>query len=579
MQRTSAHYSLNGFEAEVQAALSELDASGFSKRLLAKDSGLWKKNPKDRAVIKNSLGWLDCPKFMAGRVDELAAFAVEVREAGFTHIVLLGMGGSSLAPLVLASVFGKTAGFPQFIVLDSTDPDAIRSVESTIIPATTLFIVSSKSGTTIEPLSFFEYFFALVQKAKGDGAGLNFIAITDPDTPLEGFYRKYGMRRLFTNPPDIGGRFSALSYFGLVPAALIGVDVSRILDSANRFFASLQSCPKASDNPGVRLGAALAAYARAGRDKITFILDERLKDLGLWIEQLIAESTGKEGKGLVPIGSEPIGALKDYGSDRVFVSITVGNDEKARLSLLNALEKKGHPVIRFTLVDIHELGAEFLKWEVATVAAGALMGINPFDQPDVELTKKLALSRLSRLEKKDALLPPGFAVKAAGFTAYLGTTTMGRIEASGMSAGKHSATRLMRSFITLAEKDAYIGALVYFNPFDEVVAKNLSRLAKGLRDALKRPVQSGYGPRYLHSTGQLHKGGIDEGVFIIIAHESSVDIPISSRGFGFSGLVLSQSMADAEALDAKGRPVVFMLLKDSKPTTVKKVVDFILGSC
>jgi glucose-6-phosphate isomerase len=565
---------LNGIEPEiktaVKAALEELDVIGFSKRLLDKDPDLWKKNPKDRAIIKNSLGWLDAPLFMVGRVDELTAFAAEVKAAGFTHIVLLGMGGSSLAPLVLASAFGKTAGFPGLIVLDSTDPDAIRSVESAINPAATLFIVSSKSGTTIEPLSFFEHFFALVQKAKGLEAGLNFIAITDPDTPLEGFYRKYGMRRLFTNPPDIGGRFSALSYFGLVPAALIGIDVSRILAEANRFSASL--------DPGIRLGATLAALAKVGRDKITFILDERLKDFGLWIEQLIAESTGKDGKGLVPIGSEPIGAPKDYGPDRVFVSISVGKERRADASVLEALEKKGHPVIRFTLGDIHCLGAEFLKWEVATVAAGALMGINPFDQPDVELTKKLALTRLARTEKKDGLVPPGHAIKSTGFTAYFGEAAFARIEAAGLSAKKPTLALLVRSFLSLAKKGAYIGALAYFNPFDQDSAKEFTRLAKGLRDALKRPVQSGYGPRYLHSTGQLHKGGIDKGVFIIMAHESSADIPIPSRGFGFSGLVLSQATADAEALNAKGRPVVFLLLKDSRPTTLKKAVDFILGS-
>ncbi len=567
MQRSLSRYSLNGIAVKaVKAALQELDEIGFSKRLLDKDPDLWKKTPKDRAIIKNSLGWLDAPRFMAGRVNELKSFADEVSQAGFTNVVLLGMGGSSLAPLVLASAFGKTVGFPGLIVLDSTDPDAIRSVESAINPASTLFIVSSKSGTTIEPLSFFEHFFALVQKAKGLDAGSNFIAITDPDTPLEGFYRKYGMRRLFTNPPDIGGRFSALSYFGLVPAALIGIDVSRIVDEACRSSASL--------DPGIRLGATLAALARVGRDKITFILDERLKDFGLWIEQLIAESTGKDGKGLVPIGSEPLGAPKDYGPDRAFVSISVGNDDKARL--LDALEKRGHPVIRFTLGDIHCLGAEFLKWEVATVAAGALMGINPFDQPDVELTKKLALTRLARMEKKDGLVPPGIAIKSTGFTAYLGETAMRLMREQGLSAKRPTLAHLMRSFLSLEGKGAYIGALFYFNPFDHDSAKAFSRLAMGLRDARKIPVQSGYGPRYLHSTGQLHKGGIG-GVFIIMAHESSADIPIPTRGFGFSGLVLSQASADAEALDAKGRPVVMLLLKDSKSTTVKKAVDCILG--
>ncbi|MBI5236289.1 MAG: glucose-6-phosphate isomerase [Deltaproteobacteria bacterium] len=566
-QRSLSRCSLNDAEVKAaEAALEELSEIGFSKRLLDKDPFLWKKTPADRAIIKNSLGWLDSPRFMAGRVGELKTFADEVRTAGFTKVVLLGMGGSSLAPLVLASAFGKTSGFPELIVLDSTDPDAIRSVESAINPALTLFIVSSKSGTTIEPLSFFEHFFALVQKAKGAEAGSNFIAITDPDTPLEGFYRKYGMRRLFTNPPDIGGRFSALSYFGLVPAALIGIDASRLIDEACR--------PDAALDDGIRLGATLAALAKVGRDKITFILGEGLQGFGLWIEQLIAESSGKDGKGLVPIGSEPIGAPKDYGPDRVFVSITVGNDDHARL--LDALEKKGHPVIRIALSGIHDIGAEFLKWEIAAVAACALMDINPFDQPDVELTKKLALTRLARTGKKDALIPPGIAIKSTGFTAYFGGKAFARIQEQGLSVKKPTSARLMRSFLSLAEEGAYIGALFYFNPFDGVVAKDLSRLAKGLRDALKRPVQSGYGPRYLHSTGQLHKGGTDNGVFIIMAHESDADIPIGSQGFGFSGLVLSQACADAEALDAKGRPVVLLLLKDSKPATVKKAVDLIL---
>lgn len=571
----AAEYSLDGYEPQVARALDSLDTARFAERLLDKDPTLWGGAPPAQKTIKNSLGWLDMLEVMHGRLGEITAFAEEIKSAGFRHAVVLGMGGSSLAPLVMRASFGATKGYPDLVVLDSTDPDALRSVEKKINPSKTLFVVSSKSGTTIEPLSFFEYFYAKVKEKKNERAGENFIAITDAGTPLEGFYRKYSMRRLFTNPSDIGGRYSALSYFGLVPAALCGVDIGKLLYYASRTSLSMQPGTRAVENRGLMLGAALGVLAKAGRDKATFFLSKEISTFGLWLEQLIAESTGKGGLGIVPVAGEPVGHPRSYGSDRVFIHIGLEGDT-GNGARLKRLEEAGHPVLRFELKDIYELGGEFFRWETAIAAAGCILGINPFDQPDVESAKKLTVARLAKTSIKSPIAMPGVCVKDKKAAVYFGKKTFSLLKKDGLK--KPAPKSALAAFFGLLNDGDYLGVLSYLNPFDKAVEKELAALRKAVRGARESAVQTGFGPRYLHSTGQLHKGGGDNGVFLMLAHGTKKEIPIPGSRFGFSTLQLSQAGGDMEALDAKGRRVALVYLNDSSIMTLKNALSLIIDA-
>lgn len=565
-----ASYSIKGYSTDVAGALKTLTAEGFVERLWAKDAALWKKDPDEKRLIRNSLGWLTVGDVMEENLDSIEGFAREIKGEGFTHAVLLGMGGSSLAPLVLKESFGPVEGCPELIVLDSTDPEAVAAAAGRIDIKRTLFIVSSKSGSTIEPLSLFEYFHDKLHKIKGDEAGSNFIAITDPGTALVGYGKKNRFRRVFINPNDIGGRFSALSFFGLVPAAVAGVDVRRLLYHAARVSVSTQPCVKTEENPSVVLGAVVGTMALKGRDKLTFFLSKEISSFGLWIEQLVAESTGKEGKGVVPISGEPIAAALGYGDDRVFVYIGVGAPDAETSKALDALSAAGHPVVSFVLKDAYELGGEFLRWEVATAVAGRLLGINPFDQPDVEIAKKMARARLDAAVEAGGASAPGVALKGKGFGVYLGKTAFDRL-----GGGEMVAQEAMRSFLGLVGKGDYIGLLAYLNPMDETAVAALANLRKDLMEATGAATQFGYGPRYLHSTGQLHKGGANRGVFIIITHRSNNDQTIPGSPFTFSALELSQAFGDMEALDSKGCRVALMDLKDSSKESIEEVASFL----
>ncbi|MBI5969758.1 MAG: glucose-6-phosphate isomerase [Deltaproteobacteria bacterium] len=573
LKTKNAEYSLNGFEPQVTRALDFFDETRFSERLLAKDASLWSRSPAAQRLIKNALGWLDMPEWMAERLDEITAFAEGIKSAGFKHAVVLGMGGSSLAPLVMAATFGVKKGYPELIVLDSTDPDALRSVAKKINPSKTLFIVSSKSGTTIEPLSFFEYFYAKIKDIKGERAGENFIAITDSNTPLEGFYRKYSMRRLFTNPSDIGGRYSALSYFGLVPAAVCGINISKLLWHANMSAIAMQHNVRAVENRGLMLGATLGALAKSGRDKATFFLSKEISAFGLWIEQLIAESTGKDGLGIVPVAGEPIGQPSSYGPDRVFIHIGLKGRDNIE-TRLKRLEEAGHPVLRFELKDIYELGGEFFRWETAIAAASCALAINPFDQPDVESAKKLTAARLAKVSAaKTPLTLPGVCVKGKKTAVCFGKKTMSLLKKNGLK--KPTPKSALAGFFNLVNNGDYIGVLSYLNPFDAEVVRELMKLRKKSRSVKKSAVQMGYGPRYLHSTGQLHKGGADNGVFLMLVHGAKKETPIPGRKFGFSTLEVSQACGDMEALDAKGRRVALVFLKDAAAKTIKGAATLI----
>ena len=514
--------SLGASRESVEQALETLQRDRVMERIWRKDHTVWKPEPTE---IANRLGWLDLPETMVGHVAELEAFADEVKGAGYEHVVLLGMGGSSLGPEVLRQTFGSREGYPRLIVLDSTVPSAVAAVAEAIDPAKTLFLVASKSGSTIEVLSFYKYFRSLVEEAVGtDKAGERFVAITDPGTSLGALAGEQGFRRVFANPEDIGGRYSVLSYFGLVPAALIGLDVTALLHRAEDLRGECSEGASAYVNSGACLGAAMGTLAKAGRDKLTIITSPGIAGFGLWAEQLIAESTGKEGVGIVPVAGEPLMAPEAYGRDRFFVYLRLKDDDNGVPDgAVDALQAAGQPVLRIDLRDRYDVGAEFYRWEMATAVAGHLLGVNPFDQPNVQQAKD-ATARILDVYKKTGSLPDRP-------TALSTDEVLSKIQPG--------------DYLT-------IQAYTLQSPgIDDALTKLRRQVAERLHIA----TTMGYGPRYLHSTGQLHKGGPPKGVFLQFEEAHQKDVAIPGEAYGFSVLARAQAMGDLEALAALGRPV------------------------
>jgi glucose-6-phosphate isomerase len=506
---------VRAIEPAVAARLDTMDADQLPKRVWARDPTVWKDDP-ETPEIRDRLGWLTVGEAMAQQVKRLEDFGDEVR-AEFSRVVLCGMGGSSLAPEVLWRTFGAAPAYPSLHVLDSTDPRAVRQVEQGGDPAKTLFIISSKSGTTQESDSFFRYFWE-----RTGGRGAQFVAITDPGTPLEKLAGARGFRRAFLNPPDIGGRYSALSFFGLVPAALIGVDLETLLHRAHRMAEACAACVPVPENPAAWLGAILGESALAGRDKATFVLSRGIASFGLWAEQLIAESTGKEGKGILPVADEPLGPPEVYGEDRVFVSMTLAGEADAGIaSRLAELERAGHPVVHLRLDDRYDVGQEFFRWEFATAVAGAVLRINPFDQPNVAESKA---NTKAVLAKRSAPSPAASAAELERFLA-------------GIKPGH------------------YLAIMAYLPPTPEN-DRRLAAIRLRLRDRLRVATTLGYGPRFLHSTGQLHKGGPPEGHFLQIVDRVRDDLPIPGEPFGFGELEAAQAEGDLVALRGRGRPAI-----------------------
>lgn len=524
----------------VAEGLKALEGHRFVERLWARDAGLWSADPGQQAVIKNRLGWLASASFMRERLAELKEFAAEIRRAGFSHVVLLGMGGSSLAPEVFALTFGSKQGFPTLLVLDSTDPAAVKNSLNRVDLAHTLFIVASKSGTTLEPLAFYKFFRARVEQIRAE-PGPQFVAITDSGTPLEKRAKEEHFRRVFVNPSTIGGRYSAISYFGLVPAALIGVDLDSLLERTDAMVARSTDKVPLRENPGVVLGAALGALAKAGRDKVTLLLSPRLQALGSWVEQLLAESTGKEGRGLIPVDGEPPAGPAVYGQDRFFVAVTL--DGEADLDgHLRELQATGHPVFRITLKDPFDLGAEFFRWEVATATAGALLEVNPFDEPNVQEAKDntAKLLRASR---------PG---------------------APRADRTPDSEQDALAAHVAQAKPGDYLALLAYLPPSAEVSVQ-LQALRILIRERLKIATTVGYGPRYLHSTGQLHKGGPGTGLFMLITGDDREDLAIPGEPYSFGALKNAQALGDLEALKGRGRRVIRLHVDDTATETLERL--------
>jgi transaldolase / glucose-6-phosphate isomerase len=534
----------------VAAMLEVADREQFARRVWTKDPTLWKPNPAEQNEITDRLGWLDVTEQMCDALPRLRDLRDDVRRNGFTHAVLFGMGGSSLAPEVLRETFGVADGQPQLIVLDSTDPATILGVERSIDLAHTLFIVASKSGGTIETLSHFKYFHAKVAAQAGDKAGSQFIAITDAGTSLDKLAQDNHFRAIFRNPADIGGRYSALSFFGLVPAAIIGLDVEKLLDRADTMRHACHPGASPAANPGLFLGTIMGTLANRGRDKVTLVIAPPISTFGYWIEQLIAESTGKEGKGILPVEGETLGAPEVYGDDRLFVYLRTDEgadpDQDAKL---RALEAAGQPVVRLALRDIYDLGAEFFRWEFATAIAGALIGINAFDQPNVQEAKDATNAILEEYAVTHTLPQPQAILRTENVAIVAGER-----EAPLLVAAV-SLQAALETYIRQVKPGDYIALLAYLERTPGTQAR-LQHIRLRLRDLCRAATTVGYGPRFQHSTGQLHKGGPNTGVFLQFVADDTVDTPIPDAPYTFGVLKQAQALGDLQSLQRHDRRVI-----------------------
>jgi transaldolase/glucose-6-phosphate isomerase len=539
---------LSTYQAAVDGALAEMAENRILKRIWAHDHTVWKPEPTE---ITNRLGWLHTAEVMGENLYRLGGLAEAVRADSYTHALLLGMGGSSLAPEVLRKTFGVKEGYLDLAVLDSTDPGAVLAHAERLDPAHTLFIVSTKSGTTVETLSFFKFFYNQVADAVGaDRAGEHFVAITDPGSKLAELAQRYGFRATFLNDPNIGGRYSALSHFGLVPAVLAGVDVPRLLDRALAMACGSEPHVTVKDNPGAWLGAILGELTKAGRDKVTFVISPAIASFGDWVEQLIAESTGKEGRGILPVVGEPLGPPGVYGCDRLFVHIRLDSDG-IHDAALAALQTAGHPVVRLNLHDPYDLGGQFFLWEMATAVASYLLGINPFDQPNVEAAKVLARQMVAEYREKGAL-PSG---ESAPLTA-----------------------EALNDFLAQAQPGAYIALQAYLQPTAETDTA-LAALRIHLRNQFQLATTVGCGPRFLHSTGQLHKGDAGRGFFIQLTADDPRDAPIPDEAgspdssITFGVLKTAQALGDRQALLDAGRRVIRFHLGTDVVSGLKRLME------
>ena len=528
------------YQPTIHSTLESLSRIRAVPRLWNKDHVLWKPDPKE---ITDRLGWLTLHDQMRDRLEQLQQCVASAKALQVKDVVLLGMGGSSLGPEVFRTVFGSQKGAPRLWVLDSTIPGWVRQVTTAITPAKTLFLVASKSGGTIEVMSLFTHFWNLVKKAKGNHGGQQFVAITDPGTGLEKMAREHGFGQIFSNPADIGGRYSVLSLFGLVPAALLGLDIPRLLDRASDMAAQCSTSENLEANPGAYLGAAMGTLAKQGRDKVTVVASPSIATFGLWAEQLLAESTGKEGTGLIPIAQEPVLKPSAYGNDRFFVYLKLKGEKQPSLDrAVQALVNAKHPVLQLTLRDRYDLGAEFFRWEFATAVAGHVLGIQPFDQPNVQ-------------ESKD------------NTNRVLGTfQSTGRLPEQTTHSAKDAATDLSGHL----KPGTYVAILAYTTP-SRSVESAVRRLRQVLMSQYHVATTFGYGPRYLHSTGQLHKGGPNTGVFLELVDRMAPDVVIPEKPFSFGTLAQAQAVGDIESLHAHDRYAVRVQLGRDQAATVNAI--------
>ncbi len=548
-QKDYQTFEIGEWKTEVEERLKHWKKQDFSRRLWAKDPTLWFSEPQPE--ITDRLGWLVLPEMMHKNLDELSSFAKQIKDEGISHLVLLGMGGSSLAPDVFQEAFGNAPGYPRLFVLDSTHSSAVLSVEDKLDLNRTLFIVSSKSGTTLETLSLFRYFW---HKIRGitDDPGKHFVAITDPGTHLMKMAQERNFQRVFEAHPDVGGRYSALTYFGMVPAALIGMDIHKLLDRAWAASENCAVCVSEEKAAGIILGASLGEISR-DRNKLTFIASDSIRSFPDWVEQLIAESTGKDDKGILPVAGEPLTSVEEYGLDRIFVFLTLaGDDNRDFEDRIKALKQAGHPIIRIELKDKYDLGREIFSWEVAVASAGSVLGIHPFNQPDVQLAKDFTKKAMEKIGKEKEESD----------------------EETWPIDEPEPLTQALKSWLGQAKEGDYIALQAYLPP-----SKETTEALQSIRfEFLKRTrlaTTLGYGPRFLHSTGQLHKGGPNSGLFLQIVDEPDSDLPVPETDYDFNTLIKAQAVGDYRALQQRGRRVIRVNLKSDVRGGLKKLHDLI----
>ncbi len=531
----------------VKATTADWQSGGKMQRLWQRDAKLW--TGTDEA---NWLGWLDIVEEQIAQHDQLAKLAKEIQARGFQDVLLLGMGGSSLCPEVLRMTYGRVTHFPTLHVLDSTDPGQVKAVEHLIDIPKTLFIVSSKSGTTLEPNIFKQYFFERTKQAVGAvKVGSQFIAITDPGSKMQQVAESDRFLHVFFGRPSIGGRYSALSNFGMVPAAIIGVDTKKFLDRAAVMVKACGAAVSVEENPGAALGIVLGTAANAGRDKVTIITSPGIADLGAWLEQLLAESTGKIGKGIIPVDKEHLTTPDIYGNDRVFVYVRLESgpdaDQDAKVA---AIEKAGHPVIRIAMPDIYELGAEFFRWEIATAVAGSIIGINAFNQPDVEASKIATRELTSAYEKTGSLPAEKPVVEDSGIKLF--TDEKNAVELAKLAGGDQSLAGYLKAHLSRIKAGDYFAVLGYIQMNAEH-EQSLQAVRHAVRDKKRVATCLGFGPRFLHSTGQAYKGGPNSGVFLQITCDDSVELPVPGQKYTFGIVKAAQARGDFQVLADRGR--------------------------
>ena len=533
--------------ATVKTTIADWQSGGKMKRLWDRDASLWTGDDESKW-----LGWLDIVEEQTAHQDEHDKLAKEVRQRGFEHILLLGMGGSSLCPEVLRMTFGRIPQFPNLHVLDSTDPAQVKAFEHQIDIAKTLFIVSSKSGSTLEPNIFKQYFFERTKQTVGaTKAGSHFIAITDPGSKMQQVAEGDHFLHVFFGRPSIGGRYSALSNFGMVPGAAIGMDTRKFLSRAAEMVRACGPGTSVEENPGAALGIILGTAANAGRDKVTIITSPGISDLGAWLEQLLAESTGKIGKGIIPVDREALTSPDIYGNDRVFAYVRLENgvdaDQEAKVA---AIEKAGHPVVRITIADTYELGAEFFRWEIATAVAGAIIGINAFNQPDVEASKIATRNLTSEYEKTGSLPAEKPILEDSGVKLF--TDDKNAADLAKAAGGDKSLVGYLKAHLSRIKARDYFAVLGYIQMNAEH-EQSLQKIRHAVRDKKHVATCLGFGPRFLHSTGQAYKGGPNSGVFLQITCDDAVELPVPGQKYTFGIVKAAQARGDFQVLAERGR--------------------------
>ena len=558
-------------DAALKKNLNDWRASGKVRRLWQQDASLW--TGEDEAKW---LGWLGITDEQLAGATKLNEIADEIRSAGFSDILLLGMGGSSLCPEVLALTFAQTPGFPRLHILDSTDPAQIRSVEKKIDLAKTLFTVSSKSGSTLEPNIYKQYFFERVQQTVGaDKAGSRFIAITDPGSKMQQVAERDRFRHIFYGLPSIGGRYSALSNFGMVPAAAMGLDAGKFLQRTKEMVEACKPSTPVEQNPGVMLGLIMGTAAKLGRDKITLITSPGIADLGAWLEQLIAESTGKLGKGIIPVDREELGAPPIYGNDRIFACLRLESaPDAAQDAGVAALEKAGNPVVRITVSDTYSLGQEFFRWEIATAVAGSILGINPFNQPDVEASKIVTKQLTSEYESTGSLPPEKPILEEAGFKLFTDEKNAADLARAAGAGSDGLLKNYLRAHLARLGAGDYFAVLGYV----EMNVENeslLQSLRMTVRDRKRVATCLGFGPRFLHSTGQAYKGGPNSGVFLQITCDDANDLPVPGQKYTFGVVKAAQARGDFQVLADRKRRALRVHLGSDVKTGLGKLAELV----